>query len=219
MIQKRRTTIVRQHQIINAARKLIVRYGSEHITTRRIAKEIGISEGAIYRHFKSKREILSALVDEIEEDLPGDINTAVGEDGHASLDSVLRNHILAIETRRGVSFQVMAEIISMGDKRLNRKILDAIHRYLARLKELLSNAVVNGEVRDDIDLDSAAMLLFGIVQGLVNVWTLSNYDFDPEERFTRIWDILHVALVKKSTGQHEQISGGCNSNVETRGTS
>jgi len=61
-VKKRQNTFVRQKQIVNAVRRLITKYGSEQITVRRIAKEIGISEGSIYRHFKCKRDILLLLV-------------------------------------------------------------------------------------------------------------------------------------------------------------
>ena len=43
MIVQHENTAVRQRQIIAAARRLIVRYGSEHVTVRRIAKEIGVT--------------------------------------------------------------------------------------------------------------------------------------------------------------------------------
>ena len=53
MAQKRKSTAVRKQQIIEAARKLIIKSGSEHLTVRSIAKEVNITEAAIYRHFKS----------------------------------------------------------------------------------------------------------------------------------------------------------------------
>ena len=123
MASKHESTTIRQGQIIDAARKLIIKYGSEHVTVKRIAKQVGISETAVYRHFKCKRDILSLLVDHIEDSLMGDITRATAE-GHASsleiLDSVLTSHLSAIEQRRGISFQVIAEIISLGDKKLNK---------------------------------------------------------------------------------------------------
>ena len=125
MVRKREDTMVRRRQIIDAARKVIIKYGSEHVTVRGIAKEVGISEAAIYRHFKSKRDILSLLADHIEENLVGDI-TRASTSGYTPLeilDSVLRSHLSAIEQRRGVSFQVIAEIISLGDKKLNKRYL------------------------------------------------------------------------------------------------
>ena len=69
MVRGRQNTTVRKKQIMAAARKLIMRSGSEHVTVRNMAKEVGISQAAIYRHFKSKTEILSFLADSVADGL------------------------------------------------------------------------------------------------------------------------------------------------------
>ena len=198
-IVKHKNQEVRRKQIIDAARKLIIRRGSEHVTVRGIAKIVGISEGAIYRHFKSKRDILAFMTDDIENSLLEDLIEASGN-GNRSLevlDSILRSHLSAIEKRRGVSFQVIAEIISLGDKRLNGKISDKLNKYIGHLAELLSQGVKSGEVRDDIDLEATAMIAFGTIQGLVNIWALSNYSFDPQGKYMSIWSILREVVSKR----------------------
>ncbi len=130
-VTKRQSTFLRRKQIINTLRKLIIKYGSENVTVRRIAKEIGVSEAAIYKHFKSKKEILGFLVDYIEENLIGDIEKS---DHHTNilelLENIMRNHLSSMEQRKGVSFLVIAEIISLGDKKLNKKIFDVLNKYI-----------------------------------------------------------------------------------------
>lgn len=201
MVRKHKNTRVRQKQIIDAARKTIIKYGSEHVTVKRIAKEVGFSESAIYRHFNSKRDILSLLADHIEDILLGDVTkaTAEGRTPLGILDTVLRSHLSAIEQRAGISFLVIAEIISLGDKKLNAKITGTINKYLSCLKDLLAEGVKAGEVRGDIDLEAAAMVLFGIIQGLVNIWALSNYSFDPQEKYAPLWNTFREAVIKRST--------------------
>lgn len=198
-VTKHKNTEVRRRQIINAARKLIIRHGSEHVTVRGIAETVGISEGAIYRHFKSKRDILSLLADDIENNLLGDVTQASAHGGSSLeiLNSVLRSHLSAIEKRRGVSFQVIAEIISLGDKTLNKKISEIINKYIGCLTDLLSRGVKSGEVREDINLEAAATLLFGMIQGLVNLWALSNYRFRPKENYEPLWHIFREAVIKR----------------------
>lgn len=199
MARKRASTAIRQRQIVDAARRVIIKYGSEHVTVRRIAKEVGISEAAIYRHFKNKKGILSLLAENVEEDLIGDITrtTAEGSMSLETLDSVLRSHLSTIEQRRGISFQVIAEIVSLGDKRLNTKLSGTINKYISCLKDFLAEIVKSGEVREDIDLEVAAMALFGIMQGLVNIWALSNYSFDPQEKYTALWSMFREAVIKR----------------------
>ena len=198
MAQKRKTTAVRKQQIIEAARKLIIKRGSEHLTVRSIAKEVNITEAAIYRHFKSKREILSFLMNHISETMLEEINRkSVGEAASVkAIEEILRYHLSEIEQRRGMSFQVIAEILSFGDKELNREVYESINRYLDRLKALLSEAARSGEVRENLDLDASALLCFGALQGLVNVWALSNYSFDLVEKYQSVWEVLHQAIAK-----------------------
>src|SRR4030042_552086 len=195
MTQKHRSTEVRQKQIVDAARKVIIKYGSEHVTVRRIAKEVGFTEGAIYRHFKSKRDILSLLADQLEDSLLEDITegSATGYTPLETLDLTLRSHLSTIAQKHGVSFQVIAEIISLGDKKLNKKVSNTINKYIDRLKQLLSDAVNAGELRDDVDLEGSAMLLFGMIQGLVNVWALSGYSFNLEQRYSIVWGGFRAA--------------------------
>jgi AcrR family transcriptional regulator len=199
MARKYESTKVRRRQIVNAARKVLIKYGSEHVTIKRIANVVGISETAVYRHFKSKRDILFLLAEYIEQSLTEDIRR-VATEGHTALevlDSVLRSHLSAVERRRGISFQVIAEIISLGDKKLNGRIFQAIERYTGCLKDLLAEGVKSGEIRGDIDLEAAATALFGIIQGLVNIWALSNYGFDPKERYAALWNIFREAVIKR----------------------
>jgi len=196
MTQGHKSTHVRKKQIMDAARKLIMRSGSEHVTVRNMAKEVGISEAAIYRHFKSKTEILSFLADSVADGLLHDIDTA-GNVGFTSLDiidEILRTHLSRIEQRRGLSFLVLAEIISFGDKSLNKKVSDNIRIYVDRLKLLLSDGVRVGLISQDVDLEAAALLLFGMIQGLVNIWALSGYKFDLAEKYSQLWKVYKRSL-------------------------
>jgi AcrR family transcriptional regulator len=188
----RKDSRIRQKEISLAARKLIVKYGSEHVTVSRMAKEIGVTESAIYRHFKSKRDILSFLADDIETNLNEDIEEHYSGklDSLETLRTIVAEHISSIEQRKGVTFQVIAEIISLGDKKLNKRIYEAINRYIDRIKGILSAGVEAGVIRDDIDLDITAKLFFGLTQGLVNRWALSQYSFNLEDEFKSSWEVF-----------------------------
>lgn len=194
-VTKRQSTFLRRKQIINTLRKLIIKYGSENVTVRRIAKEIGVSEAAIYKHFKSKKEILGFLVDYIEENLIGDIEKS---DHHNNilelLENILRNHFSSIEQRKGVSFLVIAEIISLGDKKLNKKIFEVLNKYIGHIKDILLKGVKTGQIKQDINLDTAAIIFFSMIQGLVSIWYLSDYNFTLEQKYISSWKFFREAI-------------------------
>ncbi len=197
MVKKRENTEVRQQQIIDAAGSLIFKYGSEHLTVKKIAKEVGISEAAIYRHFKSKKSILSFLLRHIEEALLRDISPESAGTGPVTLDTIekiIRNHFSMISMRKGISFQVIAEIISLGDRKLNKQASQTIDKYISRLKELLVEGRRDGAIREDVDMEASATMLFTFIQGLVNIWALSDGSFNLIEKYTSLWRIYREAV-------------------------
>jgi len=196
MITRQLDSAVRRAQIVSAAKKLIAKYGSEHLTVRRIAREVGVSEGAIYKHFKSKKEVLYFLVDEIEELLLEDIRESrtAGLGAPDVLEKTITAHISSVEKRSGMSFQVIAEIISFGDKKLNGRISEVINRYISCIKEVLTEGIKTGTIRRDVDLDAAAALFFGMVQGLINIWALDHSSFDLKQKCAALFGVFRRSI-------------------------
>lgn len=193
VIQRGRGT-VRQQQIISAAKKLIVKYGSEHVTVKKMAQQIGVSEAAIYRHFNSKKEILSFLLDDVKATLLAGLEMSDGVDPLEVIEKSLLHQISDSEQRRGMSFLIIAEIISLGDRKLKKKAYQVILDFLDRLQKLLTIAVESGKIRKDIEPSAMAKMLFGIMQGLVTVWTLSHYNLDLEKDFQASWDFFRKSI-------------------------
>ena len=193
VIQRGRGT-VRQQQIISAAKKLIVKYGSEHVTVKKMAQQIGVSEAAIYRHFNSKKEILSFLLDDVKATLLAGLEMSDGVDPLEVIEKALLHQISDSEQRRGMSFLIIAEIISLGDRKLKKKAYQVILDFLDRLQKLLTIAVESGKIRKDIEPSAMAKMLFGIMQGLVTVWTLSHYNLDLEKDFQASWDFFRKSI-------------------------
>lgn len=196
MPQKRQKTEIRKRQIVEAARKLIFKRGSEHVTIRGLSKEVGISEAAVYRHFKSKRDILSFLADYITETMIQDLDKIRNERTSSLelIEETLKIHFSNIEQRKGMTFLVLAEIISFGDKKLNKQVAIKIDEYLVLLEHLLLKGADAGIVRKDVHLVDGALLLFGMIQGLVNVWALNNYSFDLMEKYSSLWNIFRFGV-------------------------
>ncbi len=195
--KKREKIKVRREQIIGATQKLILKFGSEHVTIKKIAKEVGISKSAIYQEFRSKSDIFSLLLDNIGESLLGEIEQSLITNGGIVrfLHGVLITHISAVAQGHGISFQIIAEVISLGDKKLNKQLGDIINGYITCVKNLLPVGVKAGEIREDIDLDAAAMLFFGMMESISNYWTLSNYTFNLEEKTEPMWDAFRKAII------------------------
>ena len=63
-LSKRLSRSERRSEILNKSLEIISEKGFYNLTIRNIAAEINISEAAVYRHFKNKKEIVSMLAEE-----------------------------------------------------------------------------------------------------------------------------------------------------------
>lgn len=192
---------IRQRQIIEVARKIVASKGTEDLTIAEIAKGVGISEGDIYKHFRSKKEILRLLIDDIERTFVEAIDRATSEtqDPLERLRNILLAHLSYVEQRRGVSFIVIAETLRQSDRDLRSRMLQVIEAYMTRLEELLRVGVAAGEVRE-VDLDSAALLFFGMIQATVTIWALGNRSFSLTKQHTPLWH-TYLELITARTAR------------------
>jgi AcrR family transcriptional regulator len=188
-------TEVRKQQFVDAARKLIIKKGSEHLTVREMAKTVGLTEGALYRHFRSKSDVLRFVLEDIEERLLKYIDTNQDpEFALRTLRNIMTQHLSFEERKRG-SFQVIAEIISLGDKTLNKRAIDAINKYNEGISKIIERGKVSGEISRGVSSSSAAILFFSIIQGLTNIWALSNYKFKLQDHCESTWELFQDSLV------------------------
>ena len=68
---------VRRDQIVQAALRIIGKKGVSSLTTAAIAKEVGVSEANLYRHFRNKDDIYFATVSQVREMIMGNLEKAV----------------------------------------------------------------------------------------------------------------------------------------------
>ncbi len=194
--QKHLNSELRREQIVEATEKIILEGGGENLTVRQIAGEVGLSGGAIYRHFESKSDIFSFLLDDIEEALLGNFKRGLIPDGKVMdyLHDIFNKQVLATDRRRAVTLQIISEIISMGDVELNGQLKGIIDSYLNYVKNTLLLGIRTGEFRADIDLESAAMFFFGMTDSIsrYSILTISPINLDEKARAS--WEIFRKMI-------------------------
>jgi AcrR family transcriptional regulator len=200
MSQIRETSEARQRQIVEAARNIIATRGIEALTIREIAKEVGISEGDIYRHFTGKKAILLLLIEDVERTLMESVERAASEEREPiqRLENVLRAHLSYIEQQRGVSLLIVAETLRLADKDLRKRMFEVVSRYIARIEEILAQGIRAGHVNKDIDPAMAALTFFALVHTTVTLWALSDADFSLAKRHKPIWQSYRAGIAGRA---------------------
>src|SRR3989337_3246608 len=180
-VQIRKSTNIRRQQIVDIIRRIISTKGIEYVTLSEIAKRTGTTRGAIYRHFKSKRDILSLLIDNIEETLMEALDKAmVSEDPVQNLKNVLLAHLTYARERRETSFIVIMSAMQFSDAIIRKKISRLIEKYLRKIEKILTSATKLGLIKKDTNPRISAIAFLGLIQSTVTVWSYKNFNFAPK---------------------------------------
>lgn len=161
-------TEVRQASLVEAALQLAAQRSPADITTGDLAQAVGISQGAVFRHFSSKEAIWLAVLDWVTDALMARLQAAAtGEPELAALQSVFMAHVDFIVEQPGVPRVIFQELQSPGDTALKSRVRALMQRYRQLLMQLLQQAQAKQAIAPEIDLQAACALFMGSVQGLV----------------------------------------------------
>ena len=186
----------RQSQIIEAARKIITTRGIQKLTVGNIAKEVGFSGPALYRHVRNKQEVLKLVLNDIGNGLAN-----IGSKSLKKTDSPLNNlreifklHLSYSEQRKGISFLVIDEVLRIEDRMLRNLANSIVKNYLIMIETILKSAIETKQVSSELDTWTASKLFFGMIQGSVTLWALHHSRFPLSERFEKMWNLYRKAI-------------------------
>lgn len=199
--RKKIKTVVRRDQIAQAALRIIAKSGVSGLTTSALAKEAGISEANLYRHFKGKDEIIALTVEKIGEGLQGNLDQVFSmktdESSLKKLKKVFILHLNYIEKNEGIPRLIYSEEIHIGNRELKQKLLDSINSYSARLELLIKEAQKAGLIWKEINPKASALMLIGMVQVTVLRWSLSGFSFKLADEGMKLWKNFEKSMKRR----------------------
>jgi TetR/AcrR family transcriptional regulator len=139
------------------------------ITTQAIAQRMGLTQGAVFRHFPTKEAIWLAVVDWVEQNLGDAIAAAVAEacDPVDGLQRLFEAHVAFIAAHPSAPRLIFNELQKPADNPVKQRVRGLLERYRQRVAELLAQAKTQALVDPALDEAAAATLFVGTVQGLV----------------------------------------------------
>lgn len=139
------------------------------ITTTAIAQHMGLSQGALFKHFPTKDAILLAVMKWVADNLLARVDTAVQNASSPlnALEALFLAHTEFVSTHPGVPRIVFSELQRARRSTPGRMVQTLVRGYGERVAAILANAKAQGELAPEIDTDAAAVLFVGTIQGLV----------------------------------------------------
>ena len=178
--------------------------GADRVTTRGLARRLGLTEPALYRHFPGgKADMWRTLAAAVGERMQAGWRQALGRPEDSTVDRL--RALITAQMRIIVRIPALPAILfsrtlHRDNAALRAGVGEVAGRFHAHVQQILEEGRRTGELRADIDSEDAAWLLISVVQGTAIRWSLADRAFDLEEQGRRV---LEQALTGMQPPAHE----------------
>ncbi|MGB5077926.1 MAG: TetR/AcrR family transcriptional regulator [Sphingorhabdus sp.] len=167
MYQAKLPAEIRRAVTVEAVIALAATTNPADITTAQISAHMGVSQGALFRHFADKQAVWAAVMDWTAETLLARFDGVTGATPVDRLRAVFATHVEFVVEHTGVPRILFGELQRDGDAPGKARVRALMSGYRDRVTGLLDLAKVQGQIRETTDCTVAATMFLGMVQGLV----------------------------------------------------
>lgn len=186
----------RRSEIIDVALARIAEGGLQALSTTEIARDIGISQPAIFRHFPSKEALLAAIIDSVSgrmvEGLSGAL-AALGCDAPADrkLEAIARQQITMMDSVPALPVIVFSQDLNAAYPAVAAAIQAGMERGYGLVAQVIGEGIETGLFTNDLDPRAAARAFVALMHGTLFRWLLDGRSTDLRQEAE---NALHLAL-------------------------
>ena len=167
----------RKYQILNAAEQVFTAKGLDQARMDDIAEETGLSKGTLYLYFKSKDELIIAILDRIFEGVFKQLEARKNNQLSATeailqfTEEAIRDYKMMLHLMP-VAYEFLA--LAFRNKTVRKALKQYFRHYMDVLVPIIQRGVDSGEFRP-VDAQAVAIAAGAIYEGTVLLWA---YDSD-----------------------------------------
>ena len=186
----------RRHAILESLARELECPPGERITTASLARAVGVSEAALYRHFPSKAKMFEALIDFIEESVFSLINRIMAEEDDVAVrcEKIMVLMLGFAERNPGMSRILMGDALTGEKERLRSRISQFFDRVETQLKQVFREGRFEDHGHSDQEVQAGANLLLAVVEGRLSQFVRSGFTRSPLDKWDTQWAALKRGL-------------------------
>lgn len=190
-MSRRKPAEDRKADIVAATLMLADRIGPDRLTTNDVAREVGVTQAAIFRHFPTKAELWAAVGEALSQRLTTAWDEALAAQSapRARLRALIGTQLQQIEACPALPAVLHSRELGVGNAALRESCRGLVVRFQAHLADNLRLLAEAGGLRADLPPEDAASLLVSLVQGVAIRWTLGARNFVLEDEGLRLFDL------------------------------
>ncbi|MDD4310594.1 MAG: TetR/AcrR family transcriptional regulator [Candidatus Cloacimonetes bacterium] len=190
----------RQMDMVKAAIDIIANKGYEKLTTKNLAAEIGVTEAALYRHFKSKRELVTMVLSYFEF-LSCEVLTEIRESNCAPVDCIRKFVLNRYElfSRNSALAKVMfSEELFKNDPGFTGQYQSIMHIHRGEVVAFIQKAQKEGSIDGGLDPTQLFRIIVGSMRLIVSQWNMCEGGFDLQAEGEALLEtIIYMIEVRK----------------------
>jgi TetR/AcrR family transcriptional regulator len=193
----------RKQEILEALARMLEANPGERITTAGLAREVGVSEAALYRHFPSKTKMFEGLIEFIEDTLFSRISIIVTEEPTAAVqcEKMLLLLLAFAERNPGISRILTGDALAGETDRLRQRVAQLFDRFETQLKQVLREAEIREGLRPKLPVAAAANLMMALAEGRIAQFVRSNFRQSPTAHWPQQWEFLIDGFLRPAVSQ------------------
>ena len=199
MTTEKLPTEIRKEQVVATALQILSDTDAKKLKMTDIAERMGLAPSALYRHFKNRDAIMSAILEHIRMRLYGNLEKVRQSTDNAveRLHQMLSRHVGLIRREQGIPRIIFSDEL-WGQKRERRqRLYRIVSGYLAEIEDIVKDGQNQGQIRNDLDARVVARLFFGLVQPAALLWHMSEGQFDLDGHIAGVWPVFREMLTGK----------------------
>lgn len=165
MAVERLDTETRKGQIKKAVLEIISSEGIGKISTRNLASRIGVTEGALFRHFSSKKEIMLSILNDVKNELIAEqekVTYSPDINAEEKLFKFLCSHIKYLIENKGITILLFSEAAHMNDSQLKKGLREILLTQKEYVIRIIKQGMNEGVWNKSINVENVATLYMGI---------------------------------------------------------
>ncbi len=192
------TKISKQQAILEAFAHELEQHPGERITTAKLAKGLGVSEAALYRHFPSKARMFEGLIEFAEETIFTLINRILSEetDPVARCEKTIALMLGFSAKNPGITSVLVGVALTGETPRLRQRVNQLFERLETQFRQILREAelqLTQAEVRP---VNETASLLLAVIEGQMAHFVRSGFTQSPIASWSTQWAVLQRVLAE-----------------------
>lgn len=193
----------RRQQILEALAMMLESSPGARITTAALAKKVGVSEAALYRHFPSKSKMFEGLIEFIEETLFSQISLIMSNEVSAidRCEKSLYILLLFCERNPGITRLLNGDALTGETDRLRTRIVQLFDRIETQLRQTLRDSEVRSGTKFSMSVSNTVSLMLTAAEGRIAQFVRSEFSRKPTENWEQQWPFLVSGLYKEATAE------------------